>query len=65
MASMQPTAEAMHTAEATEEATPWAETQTRWSEAGTTFLATVRPDGGSTHRSARRPLVPLRTRCTK
>jgi len=35
----------MHTAEATREATPWAETQSRWSEAGTTFLATVRPDG--------------------
>jgi general stress protein 26 len=45
MVNTKPTAEAMHTAEATEEATPWAEVQTRWSQAGTTFLATVRPDG--------------------
>ena len=45
LTSKDPTAEAMQTAEATDEATPWAVVRDGWSQARTHFVATVRPDG--------------------
>jgi len=45
MSSNEPRAEVLPTTEQNPTVTPWAETRQRWSKVGTTFLATVRPDG--------------------